>query len=198
MKILLATENPGKIEEINRLFRDTPIEFVGPGPLEERPIVVEDGQTYHENAMKKAMAYYRLTSMPTLSEDSGLEVESLGGAPGLLSARFAGDGATDEDNCRKLLDLMRDVPEERRTARFVSVFCLIIDEDIYFFEGEVRGRILKQPRGESGFGYDPVFAPEGYDRSFAELGEEVKNRISHRAAAIKRLKEFLKERFDRK
>ncbi|NOZ24493.1 MAG: RdgB/HAM1 family non-canonical purine NTP pyrophosphatase [Nitrospirae bacterium] len=195
MKILLATKNAGKIREMNRMFGGSGIEFIGLDTLEDVPEVVEDGRTYHENAMKKAMTYYNVASMPTLAEDSGLEVDALDGAPGIYSARFAGENATDGMNNEKLLSLLKGIPEEKRTGRFVSVLCLVVDGTPFFFEGEVRGRILDHPRGESGFGYDPLFVPEGYSLTFAELGEEVKNRISHRAEAMRKLKDFLKEQF---
>ncbi len=194
MKILLATKNTGKIKEMNRIFSDSGVEFIGLDTLDHVPDVVEDGRTYHENAMKKAMTCYNAASMPTLAEDSGLEVDALDGAPGIFSARFAGEDATDRENNEKLLSLLRGIPREKRTARFVSVLCLVVDGTPYFFEGEVQGHILDHPRGESGFGYDPLFVPEGYSRTFAELGEEVKNRISHRAEAMRRLKDFLEEK----
>ncbi len=191
MRILLATKNRGKIRELNSLFAGTGVEFVGLDIVESPPEVVEDGKTYQENALKKAMTFYRLTGLPTLAEDSGLEVDALGGAPGVYSARYAGEDATDEDNNRKLLQALKDVEFEKRTARFVSVLCLVMDGKPHFFEGEVRGRILMEPEGSSGFGYDPVFCPEGYEHSFAVLGQEIKNSISHRARAIEKLKGFL-------
>lgn len=191
MRILLATKNRGKIKEMNRLFSDLDIEFVGVDTIENPPDVLEDGTTYHENALKKAMTYFNISGLPTLAEDSGLEVDALDGAPGVYSARYAGEDASDQENNKKLLDALKDVPDDERGARFVSVLCLVLDGKPYFFEGEVRGRILKNPEGSSGFGYDPLFCPEGYEHSFAVLGEEVKNRISHRARAIKGLKEFL-------
>lgn len=193
MKILLATKNRGKINEINRIFHDIPVEFVGLSTLNEVPEVVEDGKTFHENALKKAMTYYKASSLPTLAEDSGLEVDALGGKPGIYSARYAGEDATDEENNRKLLIDLEGVPPEKRTARFVSVFCLIIDGKPQFFEGIINGMILEKPEGTSGFGYDPLFVPDSYSHSFAALGKEIKNRISHRARALKKLGEFLKE-----
>lgn len=195
VKILLATKNEGKIREMNAIFSDMEIEFVGLGILPDAPEVIEDGQTYHENAMKKAMTFYNLSSMPTISEDSGLEVDFLGRAPGIYSARFAGEGASYKENNKKLLGLLEGVPEEKRGARFVSVLCLVVDGKPHFFEGDVRGRILEHPRGESGFGYDPVFVPDGYTESFAEMGQDIKNSISHRYNAIRKLKEFIKSRF---
>ncbi len=195
MKILLATKNPGKIREMNRIFSNIGIEFIGLDTLKDVPEVMEDGRTYHENAMKKAMTFFNPASMPTLAEDSGLEVDALNGAPGIFSARFADENATDKENCEKLLTLLKGTPEEKRTARFVSVLCLVVDATPCFFEGEARGRILEHPGGESGFGYDPIFVPEEYDMSFAELGDDIKNQISHRARAMKKLKDFLKEQF---
>lgn len=193
MKILLATKNKGKIREMNAMFGDLPVEFVGVDFLKEVPEVVEDGNTFHENALKKAMTFFNVSSMPVLAEDSGLEVDALGGAPGIYSARFAGDGATDQDNIKKLLEMMKDLPKQQRAARFISVLCFVMDGKPHFFEGEVRGFITDTPSGSSGFGYDPVFVPEGYDKTFAELGSEIKNTISHRAKAINKFKDFLKE-----
>jgi XTP/dITP diphosphohydrolase len=193
MKILLATKNRGKISEINRIFSDLPVEFVGLDTFEEVPEVIEDGKTFHDNALKKAMTYYSIASIPALAEDSGLEVEALQGAPGIYSARYAGENAMDSENNRKLLQALKGLPPEKRRARFVSVLCLILDGKPLFFEGEVRGRILEKPEGESGFGYDPLFVPEGYEHSFGVLGEEIKNRISHRAMALKKLRHFLNE-----
>ncbi|HHN63939.1 MAG TPA: RdgB/HAM1 family non-canonical purine NTP pyrophosphatase [Nitrospirae bacterium] len=197
VKILLATGNKGKIKEMNALFSDMDIEFIGTDTLKETPEVVEDGKTYHDNALKKAMTFYKIALIPTLAEDSGLEVDALHGAPGVYSARIAGEGAPDAEKVRKLLEMMKDVPDERRTARFVSVLCLVLDGKPYFFEGQVRGHITRRPSGRSGFGFDPVFVPEGYKRTFASLGQKTKNRISHRARAIEKLKEFLKERLTR-
>jgi len=191
MKILLATKNPNKVKEMNRIFSDTDIVFAGIDTLKETPEVTEDGSTYQENAFKKAKIYSEFSSMPTLAEDSGLEVDYLGGAPGIFAARFSGENATQEENNRKLLESLKGIPFEKRTARFVSLLCLILDNESYFFEGEVRGHISESPKGDSGFGYDPVFVPDGYDKTFAELGSDLKNEISHRARAMKRLKEFL-------
>lgn len=197
MKILLATKNKGKLKEMNSLFRDMKIEFIGLDSIKEPPDVIEDGKTYHDNALKKAMTFYQIALIPTLAEDSGLEVDVLNGAPGVFSARIAGEGASDREKIKKLLELLKDVPDEKRTARFVSVLCLVLDGKPYFFEEHVRGHLLRKPSGESGFGYDPIFVPQGYKKSFAALGSKVKNRISHRARAIEKLKEFLKERLAR-
>jgi XTP/dITP diphosphohydrolase len=192
VKILIATKNKGKIREIERLLEGLEVEVLG---LDSMPPVdepVEDGTTFQENALKKATHYWNAFGLSTLAEDSGLEVFALDGQPGVYSARYAGEGATDQQNIEKLLTKMKDIPEKRRQARFVAVLCFIHEGKFYYFEGEVRGRISFEPRGEEGFGYDPVFIPEGYDRTFAELGLEVKNKLSHRARAIEKFREFLK------
>lgn len=195
-RIILATRNKGKIVEINRLFAGSGVEFAGLGEFPGVPDAVEDGETFEENALKKAKLVYEHTGVPVLSEDSGLEVEVLGRRPGIRSARYAGDGASDEENMRRLLAELRGLPSEQRTAKFVSVFCLYSSRQVLFFEGEVRGHVLEEPRGSSGFGYDPVFVPLGYRESFAELGPDVKNSISHRANAIAKLRGYLNEHLD--
>ncbi|KJR42864.1 Ham1-like protein [Candidatus Magnetoovum chiemensis] len=189
MKIVLATNNKGKIKEINRLFENTGIIFI---TLEQKIDPVEDGSTYEENALIKAAAYSASQSLPVCAEDSGLEVDALNKAPGIISARFAGQKATDKDNLDKLLYMMRNIDENKRGARFVSVFCLLENGKKNFFNGFVYGKIALEPKGSSGFGYDPVFIPNGYnEKTFAELGEDIKNSISHRAMAIKALKDYL-------
>lgn len=193
MKVVLSTSNKGKISEINGIFSGFGMEFVGYDQFPNIPELIEDGKSFQENALKKALPVFKATGIPTLSEDSGLEVFALHNAPGIFSARFAGPEANDRDNIEKILSMLSDIPESNRKARFVSVFCLVMKEDTHFFEGEVKGDIIYEPKGESGFGYDPVFLPDGYDKTFAELGSEVKNSISHRANAIKKLKKFLNE-----
>lgn len=191
-KIILATRNKGKIAEINAIFSGTDVEFVGLDAFPMAPETVEDGKTFPENALKKAKDIFDYTKIVTVSEDSGLEVDILDGLPGVYSSRFASEKATDKENIEKLIHELRDVPYEKRTARFVSVFCLFEGKDIRYFEGSVKGHIIDKPRGASGFGYDPLFVPEGYEKTFAELGTDMKNKISHRAKALKKLKEFLK------
>ncbi len=191
MKLILATSNNGKIREINDLFSKTGVDFISLRDCGELPPLVEDGNTFKENAFKKAITVFKATGINVVSEDSGLEVFALNGAPGIFSARFAGEGAGDRENNEKLLNMLKKVPEEERGARFVSLFCLIIDGHASYFEGDVKGRIIHSPAGQSGFGYDPLFVPEGYDKTFAQLGGEIKNRISHRAVALDKLKKFL-------
>ncbi|MBF0336985.1 MAG: RdgB/HAM1 family non-canonical purine NTP pyrophosphatase [Nitrospirae bacterium] len=202
MNLYLATNNKGKIRELNRLFEATPYTFFAPGELLADTGVLEDGTNYHENAYKKAFYLYQKTGVGVVAEDSGLEVEALAGAPGVYSARFAAlqqqtsptgsQGTSDADNIAHLLRLLTGVPASGRGARFVSVLCLIEGGVDIYFEGEVRGSIIDAPMGDSGFGYDPVFVPDGYSQTFAQLGQEVKNAISHRAMAVQRLKEYLK------
>ncbi len=194
MKIILATRNKGKIREINAIFSGTEVVFEGMDAYPDIPDVAEDGMTFQENAVKKARAVFDATGKTVVSEDSGLEVDALDGAPGIYSARFASEDATDEENVRKLLSELKGLEKERRAARFVSVFCLYDGKEERFFEGSVKGGIVETPRGTSGFGYDPLFVPEGHEKTFAELGANVKNRISHRARAIEKLKAFLEAR----
>lgn len=197
MKILLATNNIGKIKEINRIFGEMAIEFLMQEALNYSS--VEDGSTYRENAYKKAKFLFDETGgdMSVLAEDSGLEVDALDGAPGVYSAMFTGKNATDEENNKELLQLLVEIPDDKRTARFYSTLCLITspsnkhDADVYYFEGTVEGMIARNSVGTNGFGYDPVFVPDGYNKTFAELDLEVKNKISHRKKSIEKLKEFL-------
>ncbi|GBE32953.1 non-canonical purine NTP pyrophosphatase [bacterium BMS3Bbin05] len=193
MRIILATKNRGKIKEINAVLSGTGIEFAGLDLYPDMKDVVEDGITFHENAFKKARAVFDHTGIKCVSEDSGLEVDALNGAPGIYSSRFASENASDSENIGKLINDLTGVPYEKRTARFVSVFCLYDGREARYFEGSVRGHIIDSPRGTSGFGYDPLFVPDGYEKTFAELGSEVKNKISHRAKAISGLKEFLEK-----
>ncbi len=162
--------------------------------LEQAPSVEESGSTFAENARLKARAVAAVYRRWTLAEDSGLEVDALGGEPGINSARYAGRDATDHERVQLVLDRMVAVPWERRTARFRCVACLIDpSSQEYLFEGVCEGHIAPRPRGTSGFGYDPIFIPEGYSRTFAELGPEVKDALSHRAKALQQVLAFLRE-----
>ncbi|MCI4626148.1 MAG: RdgB/HAM1 family non-canonical purine NTP pyrophosphatase [Candidatus Magnetoovum sp. WYHC-5] len=196
MKIFLATNNHGKVKEINKLFEGSGIEFlIAEGNFNYSS--VETGNTYKINAYKKAKYLYTETgsNTPSLAEDSGLEVEALNGAPGVHSARFANTNATDKENNNRLLELLSLETSNNRNAKFVSIFCLISKDGEFYFEGEVKGQIALSLKGEHGFGYDPLFIPEGYDKTFAQLGPEFKNAISHRAKAISKLKNLF---FDKK
>lgn len=189
-QILLATRNPGKVKEFAPYF--TRIGWQLQGLPSDAPTVEEDGTTFAENAQKKADTIVRLYGMPTLADDSGLEVDALGGRPGVYSARYAGEEASDEMNNEKLLRELADVPAEHRTARFVCVLALAIPgRKTLLFRGECEGRILRDPRGDGGFGYDPLFYLPHLGKSMAELTLDEKNQISHRAKAMKKLTETL-------
>lgn len=198
-RLLLATRNRGKVAEFRALFAAVPaLELVGLDDVPPLPEVVEDGDSFEANAAKKALGIAQGSGLLVLADDSGLEVDALEGAPGVFSARFAGPGATDADNNRKLLDLLKDVAHERRTARFRCVLALAEPSTshqgaavVRLEHGVCEGRILFDPRGSHGFGYDPVFLPDGHERSMAEFEPEEKNRISHRARAARAMRDFL-------
>lgn len=193
MDIVLATRNKKKIEEIKRIIRDMPVTIYTLDDFPECPEVEEDGKTFEENAVKKASAISKYTKMPALADDSGLEVYALGGAPGVFSARYAGEGADDRKNFEKLLNEMSSVPDGKRGARFVCVIVLAFpDSRVETFSGYAEGLIGKEPKGANGFGYDPVFYPKGHERTFAEMIDEGKDLLSHRGAALVRLYDFLK------
>jgi len=194
VKLLLATRNRNKVVEMQRALDDTGWQVVMLSDIADAPQVEEDGATFEENARKKARSAAERAKMRTLAEDSGLEIDALGGEPGVKSARYAGEGATDTDRIRKVLGRLVAVPEERRTARFRCVMCLVDPVgDEACFEGRCEGRIAHSARGSAGFGYDPIFVPEGHDRTFAELGLAVKSRTSHRARAIQQVIEYLQK-----
>lgn len=158
--------------------------------------IEEDGETFEENSYKKANEIMKATGEITVADDSGLMVDYLGGAPGVYSARFAGDHGDDGKNNEKLLKLLEGLPEEERKAKFVSVITLIFPGgEALVARGECAGRIIEAPTGENGFGYDPLFVPDGYDKTFAQLGPEEKNMISHRAKALEKLEKLLEEKF---
>ena len=195
MELVLATKNRKKIEEIKRITSDLDMKILTPEDFESFPEVIEDGRTFKENAAKKSLAIAKYTNMPSLSDDSGLEVYALGGAPGVFSARFAGENASDAENVRKLLEMMKDIDNGDRKARFVCWIALTTrDFKTYFFEGTVEGSIIREPRGVNGFGYDPVFVPEGKYKTFAEMSDQEKDALSHRGRALFKLREFLKIR----
>ena len=182
---MVATGNRHKIEEIRAMLADLPITVRSLAEFPGAPEVVEDGATYRDNALKKARSAARFTGKLALADDTGLEVDALGGQPGLYAARFAGEGCTFQDNVRKLLRLMEGVPSERRGARFVCVVALVEPggrEQVA--EGELCGRITESQAGGGGFGYDPVFCVPEAGKTLAELTAEEKNRISHRRRAL--------------
>lgn len=190
--IVIATKNRNKVEEIKEILDNPSLDIKYLNDLDIDLDVEEDGNTFEENACKKAIEYMKATGLPCLADDSGLEVYALNGAPGIHSARFSGVHGDDSRNNQKLLELMRDIPDGKRGARFVSVVALILpDGHKIIARGEIEGYIGHKPRGGFGFGYDPLFIVPEYDKSFAELGMDIKNRISHRGRALKELKRML-------
>lgn len=185
MRILLASSNKGKLKEILDLLQDVPIEILLPKDIGIAFEVEEDGKTYEENARKKALAYCIASGLVTLADDSGLEVEALGGKPGLHSARFSGKpGATDADRRIYLLEKLKGNPRPWPAAFHSTVVIATPDGQTFTLDGECRGEIIPEERGNNGFGYDPIFLVEGLGRTMAELSMEEKNRLSHRARAI--------------
>ncbi len=183
--LIIATRNPGKLEEIRQILGPE-IQLRSLADFADLPGIVEDGDTFEANAVKKARAVARHTGCPALADDSGLEVDALGGAPGVHSARFAGEKATDAQNNAKLLHLLGETPKEKRTARFRCVIVVTTpDGAVRTAQGRCEGRILKRPRGRGGFGYDPLFLVPALKLTFAELSPGEKNRISHRGRALK-------------
>jgi XTP/dITP diphosphohydrolase len=191
MTLVIATRNAHKVREMGQILGDGVClrwleDFPGV------PEIPEEGETFEANATRKAVAVARALGLPALADDSGLEVDALGGAPGVRSARFSAEGATAAENNAKLLRLMEGVPQERRTARFRCVIAVALPGGaVRTAEGACEGRIAEAPRGTGGFGYDPLFVPEGYGETFAELGAEVKNRISHRGRALRAAREMI-------
>jgi XTP/dITP diphosphohydrolase len=194
MKLLIATNNPGKVREYEVLLRGLPLTLTYPAQEGIDIEVEETGSTFAENARLKAAAYARASGLLTLADDSGLEVDALGGEPGTRSARYAGQGASDEDRYRLLLSRLEGVPWERRTARFRCVIAVATPRgEIRLAEGTCEGFIAFEPKGEHGFGYDPVFCMSEQGQTMAELEPEVKNRISHRARAAEGALRILQE-----
>ncbi len=192
MKLLVATRNPKKKKELKSLLKDLKITVVALRGFKNVPHVKEDRKTFAGNAAKKAVTIAKCTGLLTLADDSGLEVEALGGAPGIFSARFSGKAANDLKNNKKLLALLKGMPERKRKARFVCAIAIAREGKILkIIRGTIGGHITVSRRGSYGFGYDPVFIPTGYKKTFAQLGPEVKNKISHRAKALLRAKKFL-------
>ncbi|MBM2815031.1 MAG: non-canonical purine pyrophosphatase, RdgB/HAM1 family [Ignavibacteria bacterium] len=220
MKILIGTNNQHKIREIRQIFHEfnlDAIELLTPAEILESPLEIEEnGATLEENALLKARAFFEPSKITSIADDTGLEIDALDGKPGVHSARFAGielgtgdwglgignpspdpcppppvPGANDASNRKKVLKLMENVPPESRQACFRTVICLVDDEKKMYFEGICEGKIITEERGSSGFGYDPIFVPDGFTRTFAEMIAEEKNSISHRGRAIRALAEYL-------
>ncbi|MBQ3093669.1 MAG: XTP/dITP diphosphatase [Clostridia bacterium] len=192
MQYIVATHNNKKLKELSRILVPLGIEAVTDRDLGLSLTEVEEtGSTFEENAYLKAASACKESGLPAIADDSGLCVDALDGAPGLYSARFAGEGASDAEKIAKLLDVMRDVPAEQRTARFVSVICCAYpDGETLYARGECEGVIAFEPKGEGGFGYDPVFLVG--DKSFAEFTAEEKDAVSHRGNSLRAMSEILK------
>jgi len=188
MEIVVATSNQHKLQEIRKILPES-FNFRGMSEMGFYDEIPETGSTFHENAIQKARFLHDLIKGPCLADDSGLEVEALNNRPGVFSARYAGLKASSEENVNKLLLEMEGQPN--RSARFKTVLALIIENREYVFEGVVRGKITEKPIGNSGFGYDPIFIPDGFQRTYAEMTPQEKNSISHRYLASMKLREFL-------
>lgn len=192
MKIVLATRNPHKLQEITAILEDPEIQWVPYSSFAEAPPLREEGSSLRENAAAKAEAGAAFTGLVTLAEDSALEVDALGGAPGLWSSRFLGEGATDQDRNQEILRQLRTYPWHGRTARFRCVVAVArAGGETEFAEGVCEGYIAWEPKGAAGFGYDPIFFVPEYRKTVAELGPTLKNRISHRAKALEACQEIL-------
>lgn len=205
MKIVLATNNRHKIEEIEDILSDPQLEILTLNDFPDFPKIEETGRTLEENAILKAKGIYRFATLTTshftnlisLADDSGLEVDALDGAPGVFSSRFAGEHCSYKDNNIKLLSLMKNIPWEKRGAKFVCIVAIAKNlNHVVTVKGKVRGIITFEERGENGFGYDPVFYVPELDKTFAQLPFEEKNKISHRAKAFRKAKEMIERDFE--
>jgi XTP/dITP diphosphohydrolase len=192
MKIVLATGNQGKVRELKSILADFDIEVLSLQDFPEIGDIIEDGTTFAENAIKKAREVTQAIGLVALADDSGLEVDFLDGAPGIYSARFAGEGRSDLDNNQKLLGLLNDVPEDKRTARFRCVIAITTPcGDVFTANGTCEGIVGREMKGDKGFGYDPLFYLPEHDQTFAELDLGLKNQISHRGRALAKAKVVL-------
>jgi len=192
MELIIATTNQGKLKEIREILKGLGIKVKSLADFPGCPDVIEDGETFRENALKKAREVAAHTGRLTLADDSGLMVDALDGAPGVYSARFAGKNADDIKNNKKLLKMLKDTPDKERGAKFVCVLALVSPDGVEkVLKGVVKGRIAHGMRGARGFGYDPLFYYAPVRMTFAEMGPEEKNKVSHRARALAKLKEYL-------
>ncbi len=191
-QIVIATRNLGKMQEISAILKSSQIKFLSLLDFPQFPEIIEDGTTFAENAQKKAIVISRLTGLLAIADDSGLCVEALQGKPGIFSSRFAGDNATDRQRCQKLLCLLQGIPLAQRKATFVCAIAIASPQgQVQIVEGKCQGLISISPRGNFGFGFDPIFLLPKLGKTMAEISPAEKNRISHRARALRKLKKFL-------
>jgi XTP/dITP diphosphohydrolase len=194
MKIVIATRNRKKLEEFRRILNEAGAALLSLDDFPDCPETPEDQDTFTGNAVKKAVAVSRYTGLPAVSDDSGLEVYALGGAPGVWSARYAGESASDSDNIEKLLHEMKISFSADRSARFVCVLALAFPDGVVeIFEGSVEGDVIEKPVGTGGFGYDPIFRPLGFDRTFGEMTSSEKDALSHRGKALAKFGKYIRE-----
>ena len=189
-KIIFASKNKGKIEEVRYILSDLHTEIISLADINESIDIDENGNSFEENALIKAKQVYEKFNIPTIADDSGLVVEQLNNEPGIYSARYAGEPSNDSDNNRKLLGELKNYPEPHH-AKFVCAAVYYDGENTYTTVGEIKGRIIDEERGKNGFGYDPLFVPDGYSITSAEMEPELKNKISHRFNAFSQLKQLL-------
>lgn len=191
MQLLFASHNENKIIEVKELLQHLPYKIVSLKDIGFNEDIPETAATIEGNAILKATYLNEKTNLPVFADDTGLEIDALGGRPGVYSARFAGEKATYQENIDKVLFEMKN--QKNRSARFKTIIALYKNQVIHTFEGCIEGRILEKENGENGFGYDPIFQPEGYNQSFAEMSSGLKNSISHRGLAMKKLLKFLEK-----
>mgnify|MGYP000548337932 FL=1 len=191
LKLIIATHNIDKEKELRSVLDDCPVEVISLEQFPEIGDIEETGSTLYENAKLKADTVNRITNLPCLGDDTGLEVDALGGAPGVYSARYAGDKVSYEDNLMKLLSELRSTPSEKRTARFRTIIFYTDGERELYTQGEIQGIITKSPRGSNGFGYDPVFYIPELKKTMAELTPAEKNKLSHRGQAMRKFRKLL-------
>ena len=196
MKIVLATNNPNKVREVKEILNGLGIEILTLKDLGIEIEIEEDQDTFEGNARKKAHTIFNLTKLPTIADDSGLMVDQLNGAPGVYSSRYAGEEHNYEKNNQKLLQELRDKPKPHR-AKFICVINFKTETEDEIFTGIVEGEIVDSPRGTNGFGYDPLFKPDGFDVTYAELPSEIKNKISHRYKALLKFRDYLFDKIQR-
>ena len=193
MKLVLATSNKGKVKEIKHIYEG--MDVVAYSDLIEPFEIIEDGDTFQENALIKARAVFKALgdeSVIVLSDDSGISVDALGGEPGIYSARYAGVDASDKDNLKKVVDSLKEKGLSSSKAHYTAAIAIVTKDDEYCVHGWMYGEVIINPRGDHGFGYDPIFIPEGYDNTLGELDEKVKKALSHRSQALKHTKSILK------